>query len=477
MQKTALDTYHKALAFNMDKTPYGTIAEIGAGQEISRWFFKVGGAASSIAKAMSAYDMKFSDSIYGSCKRYVSRERLQAMLDKEYSLVVGRLDEERGADSTFYAFANTVSTYSYTQQRAGHGWLGIRFQTHPREAASQIDLHVVLKGKSNTQDQETLGILGVNLIYGAHYHHVDPVKLLLSLMESLSTDSLEIDMIDFEGPAFAAVDNRLMALHLVKYGFTHAAMFNANGKLVQPSDTLYKRSVLVERGNFRPPTLLAMNILDNACEAFISETNVDPDNVLLLSEMTLQNLRGGIEVGSDIDVEDFLHRAEILCALGKNVMVSNFGEFYKLAQYLYHRTNQPVAVALGVQNLLSIFDESYYDKLDGGILEAFGRLFRNDMRLYVCPKIDDETNELVTAKNLRVSKHLRHLYRHLMENNYLRDLDSIERDYLLIHSKQVLQKIRSGDSSWMKMVPEEVVRIINERGLFLKAPASKNSAS
>lgn len=477
MQKPALDTYHKALAFNIDKTPYGTIAEIGAGQEIARWFFKVGGAAGSIAKAMSAYDMKFSDSIYGSCKRYVSRERLQAMLDKEYSLIVDRLDEARGADSTFYAFANTVSTYSYTQQRAGHGWLGIRFQTQPGEAASQIDLHVVLKGKSNTQDQETLGILGVNLIYGAHYHHAGPVKLLLSLMEGLSTDSLEIDMIDFEGPAFAKVDNRLMALYLVKYGFTHAAMFNANGKLVQPSDTLYKRAVLIERGNFRPPTLLAMNILDNAYEVFVRETNVDPDNVLLLSEMTLQNLRGGAEVGSSIDIEDFLHRAEILCALGKNVMVSNFGEFYKLAQYLYHRTSQPVAVALGVQNLLSIFDESYYENLDGGILEAFSRLFRNDMRLYVCPKIDDKSNELVTAKNIRVSNHLRHLYRHLMENDYLRDLDSIERDYLLIHSKQVLKKIRSGDASWMKMVPEEVARLINERGLFRKTPASKKTAN
>ena len=477
MQKPALDTYHKALAFNIDKTPYGTIAEIGAGQEIARWFFKVGGAAGSIAKAMSAYDMKFSDSIYGSCKRYVSRERLQAMLDKEYSLIVDRLDEARGADSTFYAFANTVSTYSYTQQRAGHGWLGIRFQTQPGEAASQIDLHVVLKGKSNTQDQETLGILGVNLIYGAHYHYADPVKLLLSLMEGLSTDSLEIDMIDFEGPAFAKVDNRLMALYLVKCGFTHAAMFNANGKLVPPSDTLYKRAVLIERGNFRPPTLLAMNILDNAYEVFVRETNVDPDNVLLLSEMTLQNLRGGAEVGSSIDIEDFLHRAEILCALGKNVMVSNFGEFYKLAQYLYHRTSQPVAVALGVQNLLSIFDESYYENLDGGILEAFGRLFRNDMRLYVCPKIDDKSNELVTAKNIRVSNHLRHLYRHLMENDYLRDLDSIERDYLLIHSKQVLQKIRSGDASWMKMVPEEVARLINERGLFRKTPASKKTVN
>jgi len=476
MQKPELDTYHKALAFNMDKTPYGTIAEIGAGQEISRWFFKVGGAAGSIAKTMSAYDMKFSDSIYGSCKRYVSRERLQAMLDKEYSLVVDRLDEVRGADSTFFAFANTVSTYSYTQRHAGHGWLGIRFQTRPGETASQIDVHVVLKGKSNTQDQETIGILGVNLIYGAYYHHADPVKLLLSLMDSLTTDSLEIDMIDFEGPAFASVDNRLMALHLVKYGFTHAAMFNANGKLVQPSDTLYKRSVLVERGNFRPPTLLAMNILDNAYDAFIRDTNVEPDNVLVLSEMTLQNLRGGVEVGSDIDVEDFLQRAEILCALGKNVMVSNFGEFYKLAQYLYQRTSQPVAVALGIQNLLSIFDESYYNNLDGGILEAFGRLFRNDMRLYVCPKIDDKSNQLVTAQNLRVSNHLRHLYRHLMENDYLRDLDSIERDYLLIHSKKVLQKIRSGDPTWMKMVPQKVVRLINERGLFRKTSASKKPA-
>jgi len=467
MEKPALDTYHKALAFNMDKRPYGTIAEIGAGQEISRWFFRVGGAASSIAKAMSAYDMKFSDSIYGSCKRYVSRERLQAMLDKEYGLVVGRLDEIRGAESTFYAFANTVSTYSYSQQRAGHGWLGIRFQTQPREAASQIDLHVVLKGRSNTQDQKTLGILGVNLIYAAHYSHSDPVKLLTSLMDSLSTDSLEIDMIDVEGPAFKTVDNRLMALHLVKYGFTPAAMFHSNGKLVQPSDTLYKRSVLVERGNFRPPTLLTMNILDNAYEAFIREPNVDPDNVLVLSEMTLQNLRGGVEVGDDIDVEDFLHRVEILCSLGKNVMISNFGEFYKLAQYLYRRTTMPVAIALGIQNLLNIFDEKYYENLDGGILEAFGRLFRNDMRLYVCPRLDID-GELVTAQTLKVADHLRHLYRHLMENDYLRDLDLIDRDHLQIRSKQVLKKIRSGDPSWKSMVPEEVVRIISERGLFQK---------
>ena len=164
MKTEVLDTYHKALTLNMDKAPYGTIAEIGAGQETSRWFFKVGGAAATIAKTMSAYDMKFSDSIYGSCKRYVSRDRLQAMLDKEFHLVIDRLDEIRGDVSKFYAFANTVSTYSYTQQRNGNGWLGIRFQTQPHEAASQIDLHVVLNGNSGSQDQDTLGTLGVNCL-------------------------------------------------------------------------------------------------------------------------------------------------------------------------------------------------------------------------------------------------------------------------------------------------------------------------
>ena len=470
MEKNVLDTYHKALAFNMDKSPYGTIAEIGAGQETSRWFFKVGGAAASIAKTMSAYDMKFSDSIYGPCKRYVSRERLQAMLDKEYGLVMERLDEIRGAESIFYAFANTVSTYSYTQQRAGNGWLGIRFQTHPQAAASQIDLHVVLKGKSNTQDQDTLGILGVNLIYGAHYFHQNPISLLTSLMDNLSAESLEIDMIDFEGPAFESVDNRLMALYLVKYGLTQAAMFSASGKLVQPSDVLYKKSVLVERSLFRPPTLLTMNILDSAYEAFIKEADVDPEAVVVLSEMTLQNLRDrdGDDLDKDVDVEDFLQRVEILCALGKNVIISNFGEFYKLAQYLYSQTNKPIAIALGLPNLLNIFNETYYENLDGGILEAFGLLFRNDMRLYVCPKIDPVSEKLKTVHNLKVKNHLRHLYRHLLENDYIRALDTIENHHLLIRSKEVLDKIRNNDTTWKNMVPEKVVSIITERGLFQK---------
>jgi len=463
---TPLDTYSKAHAFNMDSRPYGTIAEIGAGQETSRWFFKVGGAAATIAKTMSAYDMKFSDAIYGSCKRYVSVERLHAMLDKEYDLVVERLNEARGDKCTFYAFANTVTTFNYTQQRAGNGWLGIRFQTHAQEAASQIDLHVVLKGRSNTQDQDTLGVLGVNLIYGAHYFHDDPVTLLMSLMDNLSNDSLEIDMIDFKGPAFKDVDNRLMALYLVKHGLTHAAIFNADGKLVQPSDALYKKAVLVERSRFRPPTLLTMNILDSAYESFIQEPDVDADDVLVLSEMTLQNL---CEEDSDnVDIEDFLNRTEILCALGKNVMISNYGEFYKLAQYLFQQTNKPIAIALGIPNLLSIFNEKYYENLNGGILEAFGLLFRNDMRLYVCPKIHDDSDELITIDNLKVENNLQHLYCHLIENNYIRNMNAIDKAHLLINSEDVLDKIRNTDDRWKTMVPEKVAEIILQRGLFGK---------
>lgn len=462
MEKSILDTYQKALAFNMDKTPYGTIAEIGAGQETVRWFFKVGGAAGTIAKSMSAYDMKFSDTIYGPCQRYVSRERLQAMLGKEYNLVVERLGETRGAESTFFAFANTVSTFSHTQQHAGHGWLGIRFQTDPHTPASQIDLHVILKGSSTTQDQDTLGALGVNLIYGAHYLHSDPVELLVSLRDQLGPEKLEIDMIDFEGPAFDSVDNRLMALRLVQFGLTKAAMFQSDGKLVQPSDALYKKSILVERSRFRPPTNLTINMLDCAYEAFCKEPDVDPDEVVVLSEMTLSNLADG----DDIDVEDFLNRIEILCALGKNVMISDYGEFYRLAQYLFKQTSKPVAIALGIPTLKLVFDEHYYDGLEGGILESFGRLFRNDMRMFVCPAIDSQSGELITTDNLEVPQHLSHLYKHLLENRYIRKLNTIDQHHLSIHADNVLEKIRNDDVDWKSMVPPTVVDIISDRGFF-----------
>jgi hypothetical protein len=462
MENAILDTHHKALSINLDASKYGTIAEIGAGQEIARWFFKVGGAAGTIAKAMSAYDMKFSDSIYGPCRRYVSRERLQAMLDHEYRLLLERLGENRGVDSSFFAFANTVAARSFSQQREGHGWLGIRFQTRPGEESSQIDLHVRLKGQENIQDQETLGILGVNLIYAALYLHANADALIMSLLDELSTDLIEIDMIDFYGPAFDRLDNRLMALRLVQHGLSSAAMFRADGKVVQPADALYKKSVLVERSRFRPPTHLTLELLESAYREFCKEPEVRSEDVLVLSEMTLSNL---VE-GDDIDVQDFLHRAEILCALGKNVMISDYGAFYRLAQYLFRYTHMPVGIALGVPTLIELFKEKYYKDLDGGILESFGRMFKKDLRLYVGPALDPQSGELITVHNLKVETNLQNLYRHLVENRYIRELAAVDRSRLEIFSHSVLEKIRRGDPDWEKMVPDKVAKIIRHKRLF-----------
>lgn len=462
METSPPDTHQKALSINLDNSKYGTMAEIGAGQETAGWFFKVGGASGTIAKAISAYDMKFSDSIYGVSSRYVSRDRLQSMLDLEYQLLLERLGDNRGSECTFFAFANTVAARSFTQQRQGHGWLGIRFQTEPDGEASQIDLHVCLKGHENITDLETLGILGVNLIYGAMHFYRNPDALLTSLLDQLNTDLLEIDMIDFDGPAFEHVDNRLMALRLVQKGLSRSAMFQSDGKVVQPTDFLYKKAVLVERSRFRPPTHLTMNLLDCAHQAFCKEFNIQAEDVIVISEMALHNLIDG----EDIDAEDFLHRVEILCALGKHVMISDYGEFYRLAEYLTRSTSLPIGVALGIPCLAEIFNEKYYNNLGGGILESFGRLFRNELRLFVCPTIDSHSGEFIGINNLKVQKHLRHLYLYLTENNYIKDLSTINKSYLSIYSHEVLEKIRSGDPGWELMVPEKVAEIIKEQRLF-----------
>ena len=465
MERPVLNTQQKASAINLDQRKYGTLAEIGAGQETARWFFKVGGAAGTIAKAISAYDMKISDTLYGSCKRYVSRERLRFMLDIEFSKLQSHLGESRGDQSTFFVFANTVSTFSYTTRRPGHGWLGIRFQTAPHGEVSQIDLHVVLKGSDNLQDQDILGQLGVNLVYGAMYFHENQDALLASLLDGLSTDLLEIDMIDFQGVAFTGVDNRLMALRLVQQGMSSAAMFRADGKVAQPADVLYKKAILVERSRFRPPTHLNMDLLECATREFRKEADVSSEDTLVLSEMTLHSLGDG----GDINVEDFLSRVEILCALGRDVIITDCGEFYRLAEYLFRLTQKPVGVALGVTTLGEIFNEEYYQHLEGGILESFGRMFKNQLRLYVCPACENETDELMTVHSLEVQPHLKHLYSHLLQNGCIRELTEIKREHLLIHSDDVLECIRNGKPGWEKMVPETVATLIRERQLFMCA--------
>ncbi len=455
-------THSKALQVNLDPAKYGTFAEIGAGQEVARWFFRVGGAAGTIAKAMSAYDMIFSDAIYGHSDRYVSRSRLQTMLDHEYGLLIERLDSQRGDRTRFFVFADTVATRSYSRKEDGHGWLGIRFQTEPKGPESEITIHVRLTDEEPEGQQEALGIIGVNLVHGALFQPSTPTLLLASLLDNVTLARAEVDMIEFAGPAFEHVDNRLMSLELVRVGLTHAAMFGANGHVIQPSDALYKKCVLIERGSFRPATRVTVDMLRCAQAQFIQEPGVQGEDTVVLFEMTLRNLS---DTG-DIDAQDFLDRADILATLGKTVLVSNLGEYHRLAAYLFRHTKKLIGIVMGVPTLRELFDEKYYADLDGGILESFGRLFKNDLKIYAYPLLDAKTSGLITAGNLRVAPHLRHLYAYLLENRMIESLRDVDERCLPIYSRDVLRRLRCGDEGWEEMTPPAVADLIKRRGLL-----------
>ena len=463
MENVTVDTHQKALQVNLDPSKYGTFVEIGAGQEVARWFFRVGGAAGTIAKTMSAYDMTVSDAIYGPCERYVSQQRLTAMLEREFGLLVERLGQKRGASTKFFVFADTVAAKSYSRKDMdAQGWLGVRFQTEPQGEPSQIIIHARLLDAENVQEQEALGVIGVNLVHAALYHHADPAALLNALLDNLTAERVEVDMVKLTGPAFAGVDNRIVALQLVQRGLTKAAMFLANGEVVQPADALYKKSIIVERGSFRPVTKITLDMLECATSMFVQEPKVQGEEVTVLMEMTLKNL---IE-GDRIDPKDFLDRVDILGALGKTVLISNYGEYHRLAAYLFRHTKKMIGIAMGVPTLREIFDEKYYTDLEGGILESFGRLFKNDLKLYVYPLREPKTGALITAGNLRVAPNLRHLYSYLVENRLIESLRDFDERCLPIFSRDVLAKIRAGDPAWETMVPPAVAQMIKERKLF-----------
>jgi hypothetical protein len=462
MNKEVMSTHQKALQINLDPSKYGTFVEIGAGQEVARWFFRVGGASGTIAKTMSAYDMTISDAIYGPCDRYVSRQRLSAMLEREFSLLVERLDQKRGANTKFFVFADTVAARSYSRKDEAHGWLGVRFQGEPKSEPSQIIIHVRLLDKENLQEQEALGLVGVNLIHGAVYHHTDPFTLVDLLLDNLTTERVEVDMIKFSGPAFTTMDNRLMALQLVQKGLTKAAMFLANGEVVQPADYLYKKCIIVERGSFRPITLTTIDMLNCATAQFVQEPKVQGEDVVVLMEMTLKNLTDG----DKIDHKDFLDRVDILGALGKTVLISNYLEYHRLAAYLFLYTKKMIGITMGVPSLREIFDEKYYTDLEGGILESFGRLFKNDLKLYVYPVKEMKTGALITAGNLRVAPNLRHLYSYLVENRLIESMRDFNESYLPLFSRTILAQIHANDPAWEKAVPPLVAQMIKERKLF-----------
>jgi hypothetical protein len=454
-------TDEKALRINLDAAKYGTFAEIGAGQEVARRFFRVGGAAGTIAKTMSAYDMTFSDAIYGPADRYVSRIRLQTMLDHEYNLLVERLDGKFGAEKTFFVFADTIAARSFKERNESHGWLGVRFQSQPRGQPSQIIIHVRLLDEGNVEQQEALGVIGVNLLYGAFYH-AQPEKVISSLQENLAPGQIEVDMIKFSGPLFQSVDNRLMSLQLVSHGLTNAVMFKADGDTVQPSEVFYKKAILVERGSFRPVTYATNDMLDGARRVFLTQCESSPEDLVVLMEMTLENLLAG----GQLDHADFLARVDILGALGRTVLISKFREYYRLAGYLFRYTNKPIGLVMGVPSLVEIFEEKYYTNLEGGILEALGRMFKGGLRLYVYPMIDEANGKIISATQIEVAPNLRLLFRYLIDNQYVQEVTDYHPEYLRIHPPDVLAKLQSGDSSWERMVPPEVLHIIKKREFF-----------
>lgn len=461
MKREIPDTYQKALRINLDPEKYGTFAEIGAGQEVARAFFRVGGAAGTVAKTMSAYDMTFSDAIYGSSERYVSRQRLQTMLDHEYHLLLERLSGKRGSQTNFFAFADTVTARSYTRQVEAHGWMGIKFQTKPQAEPSQIILHMRMLDRENVQQQEALGILGVNLIYAAFYFFQQPQVLLSSLLDNLSAARIEVDMIKFHGPDFDQVDNRLMSLELVQKELTPAAMFTAQGEVVQPGEALYNHSILVERGAFRPVNLLHMDMLRCARAQFFQDSPDPSQDALILMEITTRNLLNA----ASIDPADFLARADLLGALGCNVLISSYSRFYPLAAYLGRYTRKRIGITMGVPTLRELFNEKYYSDLEGGILESFGRLFKNDLKLYIYPNLEPN-GDLIQADQVLVASHLRHLYLYLLENHNIESLLGFDQHLLFIRPKEVLEAIQSGNPAWEQLVPPVVAQMIKDRHYF-----------
>ena len=467
IHNTAIGTKQKALAINLDPKIYGSFAEIGAGQDVAANFFKAGASSGTIAKTMSAYDMTFSDAIYGiqQVRRYVSEQRLISMLDHEYDLLIERLAQQRGSTTTFFAFSDTISALNYQKTNDGHGWMGVRFQLEPNGAFNDVVLHVKLLDNDNNLQQQAVGILGVNLMYACFYYNEYPPVFLLSLMDELSKDRIQIDMIRFEGPNFSKVDNRLMSLHLVKYGFSDAAVFGPDGKNQQPSEVLHKKHAVVIRGRFRPIINVHLDMLKTGVKQFMQEPDVDKNNVIVIAELTLQSLKErNADETAEIDEKDFLDRVDILCSLGQTVLISNFHEYYKLVAYLSKITKLKLAMVLGYPNLEYIFSEVHYQDLPGGILESFATLFSRKVKLFIYPTLRDGV--IWNCLKFAPPPHLIDLYRYLIANNKIEDIRHYNENNLHVQTDIVLQMIKQCEEGWEKYVPADVAGMIKDRCLF-----------
>ena len=457
-----LTTEEKALKVNLTPDIYGCFAEIGAGQEVAANFFKAGGSSGTIAYTQSAYDMKVSDSMYGEATRYVCEERLLTMLETEYETLKFRLPNKY-KESRFFAFCNTVESLNYHKTNQGQGWVGIRFQLGLEEKPNDVILHIKMHDNSHKGQQEALGILGVNLVHACYFHHDDLNEFLTSLVHRLPRDRMEIDMLRVSGQDFENIDNRIIALNLVKRGITDATMFDLCGNVLQPATALYKKNILLLRGRFRPVTKVHIDMVEVGKKQFLKEKDVSEENLNVIFELTLKDLTADGKISD----KDFVDRAELLGSLGYTVMISNYLKHYKMVDYLASITKEKrMGLLLGVYNLHTIFDERYYDNLPGGLLEAFGRGFGHNVKMFVYPAINVDSGELYNLENLKIPEHLNGLLTFLKDNNKMEAIHEYDKNLLHIMSDDVLSKIKAGGSSWEEDVPFEVVKAIKFYELF-----------
>ena len=463
MKNIVLTPVQKALEVNLNPETYGTFAEVGAGQEVVRHFFRAGGASGTIAKAMSAYDKDFSDAIYGKevNGRYVCESRLKNMINHEYGLITERLNREKHPNKRFFSFANNVETINFSKTNDGHGWMGLRFQLCPNSKPNDVILHYLLHEREAKQQQESAGILGVNLLHGCMFHSDNPKMIIKKLFDNISKGHLEINMIQMNGPDFDYVDNRLLSLYLVKERMTDAVIFSPDGINLQPSDVLYKKNILAIRGSFRPVTKVNIDMIKNGYNKFILENRVSKEDLQVLFEITLSNLSSE----GEIDEQDFLDRADILCSLGQTVLISNYQRYYKLLDYFSRFTKKRMGIIMGVPNLKQIFEEKYYRHLSGGILEAFGRMFNRDLKIYLYPYQKQKEGEITNSKNINIHPRFRSLYDYLIFNQRIIDIE-YDPQVLNIFSPVVLRMIKNGISGWEDMVPAYVDNVIKQKKLF-----------
>ena len=464
MEREIQSTKSKALHINLDKTIYGTLAEIGGGQEVARTFFQAGGASGTIAKSISAYDKTFSDHLYNEGKpdRYVSEERLHKMLHYEYGELISLLGHQRNSETRFFAFANTVETINFAKTSQGHGWLGVKFELGERGKANEVVIHVNLHENDPLLQQYTLGILGVNLIW-ACFHCIDrPNTFLQSLIDNLDTNRIEVTMIRMCGPDLSWVDNRLLGVQLVKNGMTNATIFDRNGEIRQPSDMLYKKNILAIRGRFRPISYLCVGMLKTSYAIFKTDPEYSRDSTLSLCEITLNNL---LHEG-EIDERDFLDRVNLLNAMGQNVMISNFREYYKLASYFSNFKIKKLRIVIGIPTFRKVFDKQYYENMKGGILEAFGRLFITNCKLYIYPELEKETGRIIYSENLELPPDIAPLYQYLKANRKILEITGANKSRLYIQPHELLEKIQSNNPEWESMVPHFVSDRIKQNKLF-----------